>query len=157
MLGKTAGGLFWMFRYLERSENTARLVESGFRMALTRGAEADDEWSSVVTTAGLEHAYKETGLPHDAPNIVNFLLRDRTNPSSVMSVIGAARNNARMVRTALTREVWEAVNECWITLKEALSGPVRETELPALLGTIRQQSALVRGALHGTKIGRAHV
>ncbi|MEM7661203.1 MAG: alpha-E domain-containing protein [Pseudomonadota bacterium] len=152
MLGKTAGGLFWMFRYLERSENTARLVESGFRMALTSGADAEDEWISVVTTAGLKKAFVETGRPQDAPSIVNFLLRDRSNPSSVMSVIEAARNNARLVRTALTREVWEAVNECWITLKDALSGPVRETELPALLGTIRQQSALVRGALHGTML-----
>ncbi|MEM8633701.1 MAG: alpha-E domain-containing protein [Pseudomonadota bacterium] len=152
MLGKTAGGLFWMFRYLERSENTARLVESGFRMALTSGADSEDEWVSVVTTAGLYKAFAETERPQDAPSIVNFLLRDRSNPSSVMSVIEAARNNARLVRTALTREVWEAVNECWITLKDALSGPVRETELPALLGTIRQQSALVRGALHGTML-----
>ncbi|MEO1029198.1 MAG: alpha-E domain-containing protein, partial [Pseudomonadota bacterium] len=152
MLGRTAGGLFWMFRYLERSENTARLVDSGFRMALTRGEEASDEWASVIATAGLEQAYQETGKTIDPPNVVNFLLRDKDNPSSVLSVIESARNNARMVRTALTREVWEAVNDCWITLKDALAKPVRETELPALLGTIRQQSALVRGALHGTML-----
>lgn len=152
MLGKTAGGLFWMFRYLERSENTARLVDSGFRMALTRGEDADDEWSSVVITAGLLEAFEATEQPYDAPSVVNFLLRDRANPSSVMSVIEAARNNARLVRTALTREVWEAVNESWITLKDVLARPVQETELPIILATIRQQSALVRGALHGTML-----
>jgi uncharacterized alpha-E superfamily protein len=69
-----------------------------------------------------------------------------------MSVIDGARNNARMVRTALTREVWEATNECWITLKGLLSQPVSERDLPDVLGTIRQQSALVRGALHGTML-----
>ena len=152
MLGKTAGGLFWMFRYLERSENTARLVDSGFRMALTRGEEASDEWASVVATAGLENEFKATGMAVEPSNVVNFLLRDKDNPSSVLSVMESARNNARLVRTALTREVWEAVNDSWITLSEALSNRIKETELPALLGTIRQQSALVRGALHGTML-----
>ncbi len=80
------------------------------------------------------------------------MLRDRANPSSVLSVIEAARNNARMVRTALTREVWEATNDCWITLKDLLARPVREQDLPAALGAIRQHSALVRGALHGTML-----
>ena len=59
MLGKTAGGLFWMFRYFERSENTARLLEAGFRMALTRSKSADDEWASVLQTAGVAAAYDE--------------------------------------------------------------------------------------------------
>ncbi|MEL6244482.1 MAG: alpha-E domain-containing protein [Pseudomonadota bacterium] len=152
MLGKTAGGLFWMFRYLERSENTARLVDSGFRMALTRGEEADDEWASVVTTAGLRFEFEATEQPFDAPSVVNFLLRDKSNPSSVLSVIDGARNSAKTVRTALTREVWEAVNECWSTLHAVLARPVRERDLPEILANIRQQSALVRGALHGTML-----
>jgi len=70
----------------------------------------------------------------------------------VWSVIEGARNNARLVRTALTREVWEATNECWITLKDLLAHPISERDLPEVLGTIRQQSALVRGALHGTML-----
>ncbi len=152
MLGKTAGGLFWMFRYLERSENTARLLDAGFRIALTRSLSAEDEWASVVTTAGGKQAYGEKHAQFTAANVIDFLLRDRANPSSVMSVIEAARNNARLVRTALTREVWEAVNESWMTLKALLASPVRERELPEVLGTIRQQSALVRGALHGTML-----
>ena len=152
MLGKTAGGLFWMFRYLERSENTARLIEAGFRMSLTRSSEAKDEWKSVLTTSGAYHDYLSTHGDVDAATVIDFMLRDRSNPSSVLSVIANARNNARMVRTALTREVWEATNDCWITLKDLLSQPVREPDLPAALGVIRQHSALVRGALHGTML-----
>lgn len=152
MLGKTAGGLFWMFRYLERSENTARLLDAGFRMALTRSAAAEDEWTSVVATAGAKQAYSAQYQQYNAANVIDFLLRDRANPSSVASVIESARSNARLVRTALTREVWEATNECWITLKELLSRPVHDRDLPEALGTVRRQSALVRGAMYGTML-----
>lgn len=152
MLGKTARGLFWMFRYLERSENTARLIEAGFRIALTRSAAASDEWASIVTTAGVRNSYLQRNDEFAAGPVIDFLLRDKANESSVLSVVDAARSNARMVRTALTREVWEATNECWITLKALLARPIPETELPNVLGIIRQQSALVRGALYGTML-----
>lgn len=150
MLGKTAGGLFWMFRYLERSENTARILEAGFRIALTRTATSEDEWASIVTTSGMRDAYLLNNEHFDADSVINFLLRDKKNPSSVIVASEAARNNARLVRTALTREVWEAVNENWINLNDALAKPIRQKELPGILGLVRQQSALVRGALHGT-------
>ncbi len=152
MLGRTAGGLYWMFRYLERAENTARLVEAGFRIALTRSSDTKSEWKSVVTTAGVRAGYDDAHDGYDAPRVIDFLLRDTSNASSVLSVIDMARTNARMVRTVLTTEVWEAVNETWMTLKDLLRKPVRETELPAILGTIRRQTALVRGALHGTML-----
>ncbi|MEM8749907.1 MAG: alpha-E domain-containing protein [Pseudomonadota bacterium] len=152
MLGKTAGGLYWMFRFLERSENTARLVEAGFRIALTRSQDADREWDSILTTAGALNAYLEQHEMVEAAAAINFLLRSRDNPSSVISVIESARSNARTVRTALTTEVWEAVNESWMTLTDVLQRPVRESDLPRVLGMIRQQSALVRGAMHGTML-----
>ncbi|MEL6505025.1 MAG: alpha-E domain-containing protein [Pseudomonadota bacterium] len=152
MLGKTAGGLFWMSRSLERSENTARLVEAGFRIALTRSQDAEQEWKSVITTAGVRAGYEQRFDDYTAPNVLEYLLRDKTNPSSVMSVLENSRQNARLVRTALTTEVWEAVNESWIVLKEVLKKPVRETELPEVLRAIRSQSALVRGAVHGTML-----
>lgn len=152
MLGKTAGGLFWMFRYLERAENTARLVDAGFRIALTRSDHADDEWASIIDTASAREPFLEAGGKFEGPSVVDFLLRNPANQSSVISVIEAARNNARLVRTALTREVWEAVNESWITLKALLARPVKETELPETLAVIRKQSALVRGATVGTML-----
>ena len=152
MLGKTAGGLYWMFRYLERCENTARLVEAGFRIALTRSSDPASEWKSVVTTAGVRSGYDSKYENYSSTNVVDFLLRDGANPSSVISAIEQARLNARMVRTALTTEVWEAVNESWMALKGALKKPVKETGLPAVLGEIRRHCALVRGAMQGTML-----
>ncbi|MFD0914900.1 alpha-E domain-containing protein [Pseudahrensia aquimaris] len=152
MLGKTAGGIYWMFRSLERSENTARLLEAGFRIALTRSSDSVSEWKSVVTTAGVRRAFDAKHDAYTAANVTDFLLRDASNPSSVITAIENARTNARMVRIAITTELWEAVNETWMTLKDGLKRPVRETDLPAILGTIRRQNALVRGALHGTML-----
>ena len=152
MLGKTAGGLFWMFRYLERSENTARLIEAGFRIALTRADGDDDEWASVLQTASVAHLYFQKHDQIEAGKAIDFLLRDTSNPSSVLSAIAAARQNARLVRTAITREVWEAVNDTYMILKQALARPVSPRDLPEVLALIRQQSALVRGAMHGTML-----
>jgi len=152
MLGKTAGGLYWMFRFLERSENTARLVEAGFRIALTRSKDSQTEWKSVLTTAGVRSGYDAKYDDYNAVHAVDFLLRDTDNPSSVISSIENARTNARTVRTALTTEVWEAVNESWMGLKATLKKPVKETDLPAVLGEIRRNTALVRGAVHGTML-----
>ncbi|MEO0441274.1 MAG: alpha-E domain-containing protein [Pseudomonadota bacterium] len=150
MLGKTAGGLFWMFRYLERSENNARLLDAGFRIALTRSASASEEWKSVLRTTGAVIDYDAQHGVYESRKVIDFLLRDTANPSSVISIMKMARDNARLVRTALTREVWEATNEAWMTLKELLQKPVREKDLPDALGVIRKQNALVRGATHGT-------
>lgn len=152
MLGKTAGGLYWMFRSLERAENTARLIEAGFRIALTRSTDPASEWKSVIVTSAARLAYEAKHDVYDSTNVTDFLLRDRDNASSVLSVIKAARDSARLVRTALTTEVWSAVNETWMVLAELLKDPVPETELPAVLAMIRQQSAYVRGALHGTML-----
>jgi len=151
MLGKTAGGLFWMFRYLERSENTARLVEAGQRIALTRSG-SEDEWASVLKTAAVWDGYCQYYPEVTKEQAIDWMLRDRDNPSSVLSVIEAARNNAKMVRTALTREVWESVNAAWMTLRDALARKIPERDLPEVLGQIRQHSAFVRGAMHGTML-----
>lgn len=140
-----------MFRYLERSENTARILDAGFRIALT-SASSEDEWSSILTTSGMRNDFIANYDQFDADRVIDFLLRDKKNPSSALMAIDAARNNARLVRTALTREVWEAVNETWITLTDILAKPVRQKELPNILGLIRRHSALVRGSLHGSML-----
>ena len=83
---------------------------------------------------------------------MEFLLSDRENPASIISMVKAARDNARAVRIALTSEVWEAINESWMTLDKLLSGTIAEADLPDVLTTIRQQNALVRGATNGTML-----
>ncbi|WP_299280899.1 alpha-E domain-containing protein [uncultured Tateyamaria sp.] len=152
MLGKTAGGLFWMFRYLERAENTARMIDAGLRISLTRSSAAESEWTSILQSTGLHGSYTAMHGAPDGPKIIDFLLRDPNNPGSIMAGIEAARENARVVRTALTREVWEAVNECYMVLKKALAEPVADRDLPRALQVIRQRSAFVRGASHGTMV-----
>lgn len=152
MLGKTAGGLFWMSRYLERAENTARLLEAGWRMALTRDSDDTNEWQSIIMTAGISQRYEAKYDEYTAANVINFLLRDRDNPSCVMSVLDLARSNARQVRTALSSEVWEATNECWMKVKKALDRPVTERTLHDTLAMIRYRTSVVRGALHGTML-----
>ncbi|MEO1701587.1 MAG: alpha-E domain-containing protein [Pseudomonadota bacterium] len=152
MLGRTAGGLFWMFRYLERAENTARLLDMGFRIALTRPDNAADEWSSVLETAGIRAAYDHKYDSYEQDRVVDFMLRDKDNSSSALAATTAARTNARMVRTALTREAWEAVNECWMAVRKSIHGRISDRDLPDVLRLIRQQNALVRGALHGSML-----
>lgn len=151
MLGKTAGGLYWMFRYLERSENTARLVAAGQRIALTR-SRADDDWTSLLETTATCDAYLAAHREVTREAAIDWMLREPKNPSSVLSVIEAARANARLVRTALTREVWESVNESWMAVRAALASPVSERDLPAALTLIRHRTAHVRGAFAGTML-----
>lgn len=152
MLGKTANGLYWMYRSLERAENMARLVDTGQRIGLTRLGQDDDEWGSVMRSATVLEAYSANHEEITKDAAINWMLRDKNNPSSVLSTISNARQNARLVRTALTGEVWEAMNGCYMAVKEALARKVSERDLPSVLGLIRQRCALVRGATHGTML-----
>lgn len=152
MLGKTANGLFWLYRYLERSENTARLIETGQRIALTRLGDSDSEWRSVLQSAGALPAFEAEKGDVTKDAAINWLLRDRTNSSSVLSCICAARHNARLVRTALTGEVWEAINGAYMSAQEILGRQVRERDLPGCLRALRQHTSLVRGMTHGTML-----
>ncbi len=152
MLGRTANGLFWMYRYLERAENTSRLVETGQRIALTRLGSTDDQWRPVLESAGVAAGYDVAHETLSKDSAIDWMLRASDNTSSVMSSIGAARHNARQVRTALTEDVWEAINGAYMETRGMLARKVVERDLPKVLGTIRQRAALVRGATHGTML-----
>lgn len=152
MLGRTANGLYWMFRYIERAENIARLIDAGQRVSLTRAGSSDEDWHGVLESAGVREGFDEVHDELTAANAVDFLLRESSNPSSVMSCIDSGRNNARMVRTALTRETWEAINETWIDLKARLARKSKPTELPDLIDAIKRGCGLIRGAFHGSML-----
>jgi len=152
MLGKTANGLYWMYRSLERAENTARLIETGQRMALTRLDSGQEEWRSVLQSAGSLAQFDAQRDELTKEAAIDWLLRDRANPTSVLSAIETARQNARLVRTALTHEVWEATNAAYMSAREMLARKVAERDLPGALGTIRQRTSLVRGMTHGTML-----
>ncbi|WP_139974234.1 MULTISPECIES: alpha-E domain-containing protein [Brucella/Ochrobactrum group] len=152
LLGRTANGLYWMFRYIERAENMARLVDAGLRMALTKTSDAPEEWYSVAVSAGASQGFSNKYDVYNAANVADFLLRDADNPSSVMTCFETTRSNARMVRTALTREAWESVNEAWMSLKKTLCKPLKESDLPQILDQIKRETALIRGSFHGTML-----
>ncbi|MCE3544474.1 alpha-E domain-containing protein, partial [Escherichia coli] len=103
-------------------------------------------------SAGVKIGYDAKYGEYNASLVSDFLLRDLGNPSSVMSCIETARSNARMVRTALTREAWESVNETWMILKSTLAEAVPETDLPRVLDQIKRETAIIRGAFHGTML-----
>ena len=154
MLGRAANGVYWMARYLERAENTARLLNVGFRLAMTHGVEEqpEEEWRSVLDTTGHYEGYRQNYDEISGPQVCNYILRDQENPLSVLKMIEEARTNARMVRNTITSEVWEATNESWMTLSDAMARPVRETNLGDVLASIRRQTTLVRGAIEGSML-----
>ncbi|GGD86781.1 hypothetical protein GCM10011390_01750 [Aureimonas endophytica] len=152
LLGRTAQGLFWMQRYIERAENMARLMDAGLRLSLTNLPSDNDEWHSVLTSAGVEHLYRAKHADFEPQHIIDFLLRDPDNPSSILSSIDTARTNGRMVRTALTRDVWESLNEGWIVLRRKLQAPLRDGELPAVLDLVKKHTSNMRGTFHGTML-----
>jgi uncharacterized alpha-E superfamily protein len=152
MLGRTANDLFWMSRYIERAENIARLLEVGYRIALLprEGHGQDEEWQSTLRSAGCEEKYLEKYGTYASADVVNFMLFDVDNPSSVYSCLAAARRNARAQRIALTREMWESLNGAWIDFSAKDPAKLRSNELPPLFDWVKERSALFRGALLNT-------
>ncbi|PKP92897.1 MAG: hypothetical protein CVT75_06945 [Alphaproteobacteria bacterium HGW-Alphaproteobacteria-14] len=153
MLGRTANSLFWMFRYLERSENTARLLEAALRMALTRDlVTAEAEWRSVIATLGLQQAYAAAHENYDGLSVWNFVLRGPSNPGNVRQMLGAMRSNARMARTNISSDAWEAVNDNWMKLDTMLARPVGQAAVGEVLGAIRRAGTQVHGAFDGSML-----
>jgi uncharacterized alpha-E superfamily protein len=103
-------------------------------------------------SAGMRPAFEQKHSAYTARTVSEFMLRDRENPSSVLSALASARTNARMVRTALTRDVWESVNGAWIGLSTLLDQPVAESDLPQVLDAIKRAMSEIRGTFHGTML-----
>jgi uncharacterized alpha-E superfamily protein len=151
MLGRTANGLFWMFRYLERAENTARLLEAALRMALTRDVvTAEAEWRSVIATLGLQQPYEAAHDIYDGTQVWNFVLRGPSNPGNVRAMFANVRSNARESRINISSDVWEAVNENWMRLDRLLARPVGQASVGEVLAAIRRAGTQVHGAFDGS-------
>ena len=154
MLGRTANGLFWMFRYLERAENTARLLDAGLRMALTRDhTSAREEWRSLIGASGQQASFdaKYDG-DFTGSNVWNFILRDKENSANILSTFEQVRTTARMVRNSISSEVWEAINESWMNLESQLKRPVAQGNLGKVVGDVRRAGTLVHGAMAGSML-----
>jgi uncharacterized alpha-E superfamily protein len=153
MLGRTANSLFWMFRYLERAENTARLIDAGLRMALTRDSvSAEEEWRSVIETAGHRRGYEAKNATYTGMQAWNYILRDKDSSASVLNTFQQIRSNAREARSAITSEVWEAVNDSWLQIKDMLARPVGEQRVGEVLTAVRRAGTLAHGAVLGSML-----
>ena len=155
MLSRTAENLFWLARYMERAETMARLLEVGYRMGLmpSAGTGYRNEWASLVSAADSARGFgAKFGEEFHQRDVETWLFFDRENPSSVISCIETARQNGRAVRTALTTEMWDALNGAYLDLREIERRPRSEALLPELCEWTKRQGALFRGATEGTHL-----
>lgn len=119
LLSRTADSIFWLTRYIERADFLARTIEAAQRLATlpaTYNAEGS-EWVSALESSGAAEAYHDKFDAVEADSVVFFLTFDADNPSSIRNCIEMARTNGRAVRTALTAEMWDAMNGAWLELK----------------------------------------
>lgn len=152
MLSRTAENLFWIARYIERAETMARLLEVGARIALmpSAGHGYRSEWESLLQASGTAEGFAAKYGDPVQRNIESYLFFDRDNASSVVSCIERARENARIVRTALTSQVWDALNGAFQEMRQLERRPRSELELTELTEWVNRQAAMVRGAIDAT-------
>ena len=153
MLSRTADNLFWLARYVERAENTARILDAANRLAAMPIAYAGEsnEWESAVAATGTLGLFKSLGKEATGESVVDFLAFSADNPSSIRSCLERARVNARTVRTALTTEMWEAINGAWLGLRDfnRLGDRVR---LNAFLTYVKEASLRFDGSAYRTML-----
>ncbi|MFN6951774.1 MAG: alpha-E domain-containing protein [Albidovulum sp.] len=152
MLSRTADNLFWIGRYMERAEMMARLLEVGARIALlpSAGHGYRNEWESLLQASGTAAGFASKYGDPVQRNIETYLFFDRENPSSVASCLERARENGRIVRTALTSQVWDALNTAYQELRQIERQPRSEVELGRLTEWTMRTAALVRGTIDTT-------
>ena len=152
MLGSTADSLFWMFRYIERAENTLCLIESGFQLHLISSKNLKNEWDAILKTSSNRQFFAKNNTQLDSLKIINFMFKDEKNFNNIYLLISKARENARRSRVAITLEVWESINTCWLYLKEQTKKNVTENKVQTIIKNIREKIALIYGFLQKTML-----
>ena len=154
MLSRTADHLFWMSRYTERAENTARMLNVGYETALLpqSTAKAQEGWMGLLSISELIPAYTARHGAVTRDGVLDFMVRDGNNPSSILSCLRGARENARAVRGALTTEVWETQNQTWLELHRQLEGGAFERDPGQFFEWVKYRSHLSRGVTLGTML-----
>ena len=140
MLSRTADHLFWMSRYTERAENTARMLDVNYQTSLLpqSAAAAQAGWMGMLSISELKQAYALKHGEHLQPRaVMDFMVRDENNPSSIISCLRAARENARAVRGTLTTEVWETQNQTYLEVVRMLAGGALERDPAAFFEWVK--------------------
>ncbi len=154
MLSRTADHLFWMSRYTERAENTARLLDINYQTSLLPQSDAVAlvGWQGLISISELLPAYTEKHGDIQPRDVMEFMVKDEGNPSSIVSCLGAARENARAVRGTLTTEVWETQNQTWLEVRRMIKAGEFERDPAQFFEWVKFRSHLSRGVTVGTML-----
>ncbi len=151
MLSRAAGNLYWMARYLERAENTARLINSTTHVLLDLPLGASFGWASLVEVAGLDELFKRNHPEANEEAIMSFLIEDAHNPGSILACVQFARENTRTLREVLPAEMWERINRLYLYVRENASIACRSRrDRYMVLNDIIEQRQSIIGLLAGT-------
>ncbi len=154
MLSRTADNLYWLARYVERAEYLARILEATQRLTALPLAYVGEtnEWVTAVATAGCSNAFFAAHEEANEETVTDFLAFSTDNPSSIRSCFEVARHNARAVRTALTIEMWEAINSTWLELKRFGNKPNTREEFARFLQWVQSSSLRYDGSAYRTML-----
>ena len=154
MLSRTADHLFWMSRYMERAENTARMLDVNYQTSLLpQSADmAEQGWRGLLSISELTGTFEQRYREVNARNVMDFMVRDEGNLSSIWNCLRAARENARAVRGTLTTEVWETQNQTWLEFNRLLKDGAFERDPGAFFEWVKFRSHLSRGVTVGTML-----
>ena len=154
MLSRTADHLFWMSRYMERAENTARMLDVNYQTSLLpQSADmAEQGWRGLLSISELSGTFAQRYSEVNARNVMRFMVRDEDNFSSIWNCLRAARENARAVRGTLTTEVWETQNQTWLEFNRLLAEGAFERDPGAFFEWVKFRSHLSRGVTVGTML-----
>jgi len=154
MLSRTADHLFWMARYIERAENTARMLDVNVSTSLLPMSRESAErgWRAMLGISELQPAYDARFDKLTPQDVIEFMVRDPDNRSSIYCCLQAARENARAVRGALTTDVWETHNDTWLQLQHHLQGELLERNPHEFFEWVKFRSHLSRGVTIGTML-----
>ncbi len=152
MLSRSAEDLFWLARYMERAENTARVLDVSSRMAVLPTETGADSlhWRPAVEIGPEPAAFEAKYDQASAENVIRFMVLDAENPSSIYAAIAAARENARAERTAISTEMWESLNATWLEIEHLDHDKLADWGYRRFFDWIKERCHLFRGVTLGT-------
>jgi uncharacterized alpha-E superfamily protein len=153
MLSRVAHSLYWMSRYLERAENTARLVDVNLQLLLDFHPAEDapaEHWLPIVDSTGDRQRFSARHPRADGRSVVEFLVFDPANPNGIVESVSRARENARTVRDQLTSELWEEINRLYLFLRSGEARARFEASPADFFGEVKNASLLLIGLGYAT-------
>jgi uncharacterized alpha-E superfamily protein len=148
MLSRVADNLYWMSRYLERAEHTARLIDVNLTQMLDQSAEyADVRWERLRLNLRIPSFAEDVD---DAYSVTRTLTFDANNSASIVSCITSARENARQIREQISSEMWEQLNRLYIQIKRTTMDEIWFTEPHQFLASVKEGVQLFQGITDAT-------